>query len=193
MGASMITVVALDFGGYAATFLLSQLSLWVTVSLICSPAPWSWNLGRLRMGLSCLGGTGEVLLFKAELARLGEVPGVGGGAAAVLSRAGAAEGQMFVLGPDGSYDVELNRFLRELDGWGVRSPNSARAYARDLALFGRFLAERRAGRASGSPGRKTCGLTGEPAGPGRARCRWERGTGSSPRWTSGPGGRSTRS
>ncbi len=87
-----------------------------------------------------------MLLFKTELARLGEVPGVGGDAAAVLARAGAAEGQVFALGPDGSYDVELNRFFRELDGWGVRSPNSIRAYARDLVLFGRFLAEGRGGK-----------------------------------------------
>jgi site-specific recombinase XerD len=141
-----IQAIALDYGGYAVTFLLSQLSLWMTVSPICSPAPSSWNLGRLGMGLSGLGGTGDVLLFKTELARLGEVPSVGGGAAAVLARAGAGEGQVFVLGRDGSYDVELNRFFRELDGWGVRSPNSIRAYARDLALFGRFLAERRGGK-----------------------------------------------
>ena len=87
-----------------------------------------------------------MLLFKTELARLGEVPGVGGDTAAVLTRAGAAEGQVFALGPDGSYDVELNRFFRELDGWGVRSPHSIRAYARDLVLFGRFLSERRDGK-----------------------------------------------
>ncbi len=96
-------------------------------------------------GLSDFEGT-DVLLFTTELARLGEVPGVGGDAAAVLDRAGAAEGQVFALGADGSYDVELNRFFRELDGWGVRSPNSIRAYARDLVLFGRFLAERRDGK-----------------------------------------------
>jgi site-specific recombinase XerD len=125
--------------------MVSQLSLWMTVSSICSPAPSSWNLGRLGKGPSGFEGTGDVLLFKTELARLGEVPGVGGDAAAVLARAGVAEGQVFALGPDGSYDVELNRFFRELDGWGVRSPNSIRAYARDLVLFGRFLAERRGG------------------------------------------------
>jgi site-specific recombinase XerD len=142
-----IRVIALDYGGYAVTFAVSQLSLRMAVSSICSPAPSSWNLGRLGKGLSDFEGTGDVLLFKTELARLGEVPGVGGDAAAVLTRAGVAEGQVFALGPDGSYDVELNRFFRELDGWGVRSSNSVRAYARDLVLFGRFLTERRGGKA----------------------------------------------
>jgi hypothetical protein len=35
----------------------------------------------------------------------------------VLGRAGVRQGQLFILGPDGSYDRELNRFFRELDGW----------------------------------------------------------------------------
>jgi len=146
MTATRIRVIALDYGGYAVTFRVSQLSLRMAVSSICAPAPSSWSLGRLGKELSGFEGTGEVLLFKTELARLGEVPGVGGEAAAVLTRAGVAEGQVFALGPDGSYDVELNRFFRELDGWGVRSPNSIRGYARDLVLFGRFLAERRGGK-----------------------------------------------
>lgn len=141
-----ITHVALDYSGYAVIFLVSQLSLRMSVSSDCSPASSSWSLGRLGKGLSDVEGAGEVLLFKTELVRLGEVPGVGGDAAGVLRRAGVAEGQVFALGPDGSYDVELNRFFRELDGWGVRSPNSVRAYARDLVLFGRFLAERRGGK-----------------------------------------------
>jgi hypothetical protein len=37
----------------------------------------------------------------------------------VLRRAGVDDGLPFVLGPDGSYNLELNRFVRELDGWGV--------------------------------------------------------------------------
>jgi hypothetical protein len=37
--------------------------------------------------------------------------------AALLRRFGIREGQRFVLGADGAYDVELNRFFRELDGW----------------------------------------------------------------------------
>lgn len=143
---SAAAVAAMDSASYAGTFRVSQLSLWITVSSICSPAPSSWNVGRLSMGLGDFGGTDDVLLFRTELARLGEVPGVGGDAAAVLARAGASEGQVFALGPDGSYDVELNRFFRELDGWGVRSPNSIRAYAWDLVLFGRFLAGRRGGK-----------------------------------------------
>jgi hypothetical protein len=138
--------VALDFGGYAVTFAVSELSLWMTVSSIYSRALSSWNLGRLGKGPSGFEGMDDVLLFKTALARLGEIPGARGDAAAVLTRAGAAEGQVFALGPDGSYDVELNRFFRELDGWGVRSPNSIRVYASDLVLFDRFLAERRGGR-----------------------------------------------
>ena len=39
----------------------------------------------------------------------------------VLSRAGVRGGQPFLLGADGTYDLALNRFLRELDGWGVRA------------------------------------------------------------------------
>ncbi|MHB8342217.1 MAG: hypothetical protein ACYDB7_13775, partial [Mycobacteriales bacterium] len=41
-------------------------------------------------------------------------------AAVVFDRAGVRDGQPFMLGPDGSYDLELNRFLRELSSWGVR-------------------------------------------------------------------------
>jgi len=73
-------------------------------------------------------------------------PGVAIDAGDVLRRAGAADGQPFILGPDGSYDLELNRFLRELDAWGVRAPNSIDAYARDLMLFCRFLHEARGGK-----------------------------------------------
>jgi len=50
-------------------------------------------------------------------------------AAAVLARAGVRERQVFVLAADGSYDVELNRFFRELDAWGVRAASSVSAYA----------------------------------------------------------------
>jgi site-specific recombinase XerD len=145
-GRARCEAIAVDYGGYAVTFGVSQLSLLVTVSSICLLTSWSWNLGRLSVGLSDFGGTDDVLLFRTELARLGEVPGVGGDAAGVLARAGASEGQVFALGPDGSYDVELNRFFRELDGWGVRSANSICAYARDVVLFGRFLAGRRGGK-----------------------------------------------
>jgi site-specific recombinase XerD len=64
----------------------------------------------------------------------------------VLTRAGVRDGQPFVLGADGSYDPALNRFLRELDGWGVRAANSVAAYARDVMLFCRFLHDARGGK-----------------------------------------------
>jgi hypothetical protein len=56
------------------------------------------------------------------------------------------DGQPFVLGADGSYDVALNRFFRELDGWGVQAANSISAYARDVMLFCRFLRDGRGGK-----------------------------------------------
>jgi site-specific recombinase XerD len=67
-------------------------------------------------------------------------------ALSVLSRAGVRDGQPFVLGSDGSYDLALNRFLRELDGWGVRAANSIAAYSRDVMLFCRFLHDSRGGK-----------------------------------------------
>ena len=86
-------------------------------------------------------------LFLTEGVRAGAAPGLGGSAgAAVLGRVGARDGQPFVLGPDGSYDVALNRFFRELGGWGVRAANSVSAYARDVMLFCRFLHISRGGK-----------------------------------------------
>ena len=67
-------------------------------------------------------------------------------AGAVLQRAGVRSGQPFVLAADGSYDLHLNRFLRELDGWGVRARNSIAAYSRDVMLFCRFLHSSRGGK-----------------------------------------------
>ena len=64
----------------------------------------------------------------------------------LLERAGAYDGVPFMLGEDGSYDVELNRFFRELAGWGVRAANSVKAYARDVMLFCRFLQACRGGK-----------------------------------------------
>lgn len=75
-----------------------------------------------------------------------ELAAAGVDGAAVLSRAGVAGGLPFLLGADGSYDLLLNRFFRELDGWGVRAANSILAYARDIMLFCRFLAESRGGK-----------------------------------------------
>jgi site-specific recombinase XerD len=86
-------------------------------------------------------------LFVTEGMRAGAAPGLGDGVAVgVLQRAGVRDGQPFVLGPDGSYDVALNRFFRELGGWGVRAANSVSAYARDVMLFCRFLDTSRGGK-----------------------------------------------
>lgn len=56
------------------------------------------------------------------------------------------DGTPFIVGDDGSYDLDLNRFFRECPSMGVRSPNSVRAYARDILTWARFLAERRGGK-----------------------------------------------
>jgi site-specific recombinase XerD len=95
-------------------------------------------------GVGCA--AGEVGLFLTEAGRAGQVPGLGSAGAEVLGRAGAGEGQPFVLGPDGGYDVALNRFFRELGGWGVPAANSVQAYARDVMLFARFLHTSRGGK-----------------------------------------------
>ena len=83
-----------------------------------------------------------------EAVRAESVAGLDKGmtAAAVLARAGVRERQAFVLGADGSYDVELNRFFRELDAWGARAASSVSAYARDIAVFCRFLEQARGGK-----------------------------------------------
>nr|WP_237547716.1 site-specific integrase [Streptomyces sp. SID5476] len=47
---------------------------------------------------------------------------------------------------DGSYDLQLNRFLRELPSWGVRAENSVLGYARDVMLCVRFLETSRHGK-----------------------------------------------
>jgi len=85
--------------------------------------------------------------YRSELARASYAPGFDmGGAAAALRRAGVRDRQPFVLGPDGSYDLELNRFFRELESWGVRAENSIAAYVRDVMLFCRFLHTSRSGK-----------------------------------------------
>lgn len=56
------------------------------------------------------------------------------------------DGTPFIVGDDGSYDLQLNRFFRECPSIGVRSANSVRAYARDLFTWVRFLTERRGGK-----------------------------------------------
>lgn len=62
----------------------------------------------------------------------------------VLDDEAVPDGMPFVLDNDGSYCWELNRFLRELPGLSVRSSASWRAYALDVVIWGRFLAQRRA-------------------------------------------------
>jgi len=59
---------------------------------------------------------------------------------------GLVDGMPFILGHDGSYDHDLNRFFRACPTMGVRSLNSLRAYARDIVVWLRFLAERRGGK-----------------------------------------------
>ncbi|MGH3119772.1 MAG: tyrosine-type recombinase/integrase [Streptosporangiaceae bacterium] len=86
-------------------------------------------------------GGAVVELQVTDTARAAGTPGLSDGAdaSAVLARAGVRAGQVFVLGADGSYDGQLNRFFRELDGWGVRADSSIAAYSRDVMLFCRFL------------------------------------------------------
>ncbi|MFE2430970.1 tyrosine-type recombinase/integrase [Streptomyces sp. NPDC059373] len=67
-------------------------------------------------------------------------------AEAVLRRVGADDRRPFILGPDGTYDLHLNRFLRDLENWGVRSANSRIAYSTDVMLYCRFLHESRDGK-----------------------------------------------
>ncbi len=55
------------------------------------------------------------------------------------------DGIPFILGDDGSYDADLNRFFRECPSMGMRSLNSLRAYAHDILTWIRFLEERRGG------------------------------------------------
>ncbi|MBT2899325.1 tyrosine-type recombinase/integrase [Streptomyces sp. McG3] len=77
---------------------------------------------------------------------LAAVPGMDFDARRVLQRAGVTEGQRFILGPDGAYDVQLNRFFRELPEWGVRSENGISGYSSDIMLVCRFLHEARGGK-----------------------------------------------
>ncbi|MCX4900762.1 tyrosine-type recombinase/integrase [Streptomyces sp. NBC_01369] len=59
----------------------------------------------------------------------------------VLDREPVRERMPFILDADGSYDVRLNRFFRALPTLGCRSAKSWEGYARDLAVWGRFLRE----------------------------------------------------
>ncbi len=59
---------------------------------------------------------------------------------------GLVDGMPFILGSDGTYDHDLNRFFRSCPTIGVLSPNSWRAYAHDILIWMRFLSERRGGK-----------------------------------------------
>ncbi len=91
-----------------------------------------------------VGGGGDGTVIDLHVTDAASAAGPGGqapaGGVAALNRAGVADGLPFLLGADGSYDLELNRFFRELDRWGVRAASSVLAYARDIMLFCRFLA-----------------------------------------------------
>src|SRR5215470_10527570 len=76
----------------------------------------------------------------------GGLPAFSAAAIAAAEKAGLSEGLPFILDDDGRYDLELNRFFRACPTMGVRSPNSLRAYSRDLVVWMRFLRERRDGR-----------------------------------------------
>src|SRR5579875_613575 len=75
-------------------------------------------------------------------------------AIAAAHRSGLSGRIPFILGDDGSYDHDLNRFLRACPTMGVRSPNSLRAYGRDLVVWMRFLAERCGGKSVWSADRE---------------------------------------
>jgi site-specific recombinase XerD len=60
-----------------------------------------------------------------------------------LRLAGVPDHMPFILDSDGSYDLRLNRFLRELPHNSVRSWHSWKSYALDLLTWCRFLQEQR--------------------------------------------------
>lgn len=62
---------------------------------------------------------------------------------AAVEATGVTDGMPFILDDRGGYDLDLNRFFRACPTMGLRSANSLRAYARDLAVWMRFLSERR--------------------------------------------------
>jgi site-specific recombinase XerD len=92
-------------------------------------------------------------LFFTDLSALQQPVTVNGVAHALSADAvkaaetlGLVDGMPFILGDDGSYDHDLNRFFRACPTLGIRSPNSLRAYGRDILTWVRFLAERRDGK-----------------------------------------------
>ncbi|HWL19140.1 MAG TPA: site-specific integrase [Bradyrhizobium sp.] len=76
----------------------------------------------------------------------GLTPHLSAAAIAAAERCGLSDGIPFILNADGGYDLHLNHFFRSCPTMGVRSPNSLRAYGRDLVVWMRFLSERRQGK-----------------------------------------------
>jgi site-specific recombinase XerD len=64
----------------------------------------------------------------------------------VLGASGVADGFPFLVHDDGEYDSNLNRILRLLPTYGVRSQRSIVTYAGVYSAFQRFLDERRDGK-----------------------------------------------
>jgi site-specific recombinase XerD len=84
-----------------------------------------------------------VEIFFTDYQQLAEHPLDGQNLVEALRSAGVPDRMPFILASDGSYDVQLNRFLRELPHNSVRSWHSWKSYALDLLTWCRFLQERR--------------------------------------------------
>jgi hypothetical protein len=65
------------------------------------------------------------------------VPGLD--AAGTLKSAGIPDGYPFIVADNGTYEADLNRALRLMPSYGVRSVRSVRAYADVYVAAGRFL------------------------------------------------------
>jgi site-specific recombinase XerD len=84
-----------------------------------------------------------VEIFFTDYQQLAECSPERQGFIETLRSAGVPDRMPFLLNADGSYDQELNRFLRELPHNGVRSWHSWKSYALDLLTWCRFLEEQR--------------------------------------------------
>lgn len=82
-------------------------------------------------------------IFFTDYQQLAEISPNGHGFVEALRSAGVSDQMPFILASDGSYDLQLNRFLRELPHNGVRSWHSWKSYALDLLTWCRFLQEQR--------------------------------------------------
>jgi site-specific recombinase XerD len=84
-----------------------------------------------------------VEIFFTDYHQLAGISPNGHGFVEALRSAGVSDQMPFILASDGSYDLQLNRFLRELPHNGVRSWHSWKSYALDLLTWCRFLQEHR--------------------------------------------------